>query len=662
MISTTTAVQNIFKNNYTVQSEIGCTIEYNMNSLINNVSVSYDSSLEPFYYPNSTFRINPYKKIFPIDSIIKPFRPLASGIKYYTLISGDTTSQSFSSFKTLEYPSNQPRIYYPGITNPYKYWVTPNNRNANLTVTYSNGTTKHALTNKIVIRFEKYHRLPSSYSVTIAPKTGSAVSYGPFTPASDGNGTLYYNGSSWSTTAPSEPITYASPQEIKSIQLTAVNSGGIVGVIELSARWIKDLSSDLTSMDIENESSSSDTDVLPVGLITANSTSLNLINYNQTSLKYVAYNRADTSFDSSLTYLVKDAEIKPYIKIIHDNGTITSGSTKYDKIPQGTFYVDTWNIDSFGETSVNALDGSRYLMQSISPQMLCEDYPVTSIIRRLLDSIGFTNYQFNLLKSGSSVIDKSIPLLSYYWSDGTQTVWECIQELCRDIQMNAFFDENNTLKFFSRDYLYSQTTSNWDFYNEASGSRLPDILDFKIQEIPSANQVKIRWQTPTASNYIGSAIPLWQSQTSFLSAGGLRYAISSTATESDLNNSANPGLVIDNSLVDNYSKFQSIFNFSGYILINSEIIQIDAMEYQYVDKNDATNTLIKVWIESQSDINKYRYLSKPGYQNPTKPETAYFKPTGRYRVKKRAALGTTASAHSATSSYTGWQGLEVVWS
>jgi hypothetical protein len=490
---------------------------------------------------------------------------------------------------------------------------------------------------------------------------------GPTSTPASGLVTLYYGGSSWSATAPTEPITYATPQAIKSIRVQATNpgSGKVIAIIEVSARWIKDISSDIVSLDITKESSSNPSDILPVGIVTANNIDLNLSKYNQTALQTLSYNRLSESFDTDKTYMFKYAELKPYIKVFHSDGAITSGSDKYDRVEQGIYYVDNWSISEYGDVRVVALDGAKYLMETFCPDILCEDYPVTAILRRLLDSIGFTDYNFNLKSP-----DTSVPLINYWWTEDNQTVWEAIQILCRDIQMNAFFDDDGILQFYSRDYIYdSARSSAWSFYSEVEGSALPNIISFSQDEIASGNQVKIIWKTPLKSNYVQSSGPLWESPTTFLSAGGLKYPIAADATVADLNNLTNattyPGLQIETKTVDNYSQYQSIFNFNGYLLIDSEIFEFDALQYQYVAKEDssATPTWIPVWIESQSDVSKYRYLSKPGFQDPTRPESAYFKPTNRVRVKSRGSLGTTAAFHSATAadSLNQWTGRTITW-
>jgi hypothetical protein len=125
-------------------------------------------------------------------------------------------------------------------------------------------------------------------------------------------------------------------------------------------------------------------------------------------------------------------------------------------------------------------------------------------------------------------------------------------------------------------------------------------------------------------------------------------------------------LQIDINQVDDYSQYQSIFNFNGYLLIESEIIEFDGIEYQYVSKDDNSSnpTWNRVWITSQSDVSKYRYLSKPGFQDINKPETAYFRPTGRIRVKTRGALGTDGNVSHMVpgiSALSDWTGRTVRW-
>ena len=138
-------------------------------------------------------------------------------------------------------------------------------------------------------------------------------------------------------------------------------------------------------------------------------------------------------------------------------------------------------------------------MDSFAPERYYESFTSVGVITALLDSVGFTSYNFNLITLEDEILgtnvfeDSSIPVINYWWSDGTKSVWECIQEICNDTQMNAIFDEEGMLQFYSRDYMYQssgliEATFTYDLDNDV----LPNIVSFSHKEIPSANQVKVR--------------------------------------------------------------------------------------------------------------------------------------------------------------------------
>lgn len=673
-------------------------------------------------------RINPFKKLFPIDSILKPNRPIYPGIKYYIMRDSDHTgANAFYDYKTTPYPASSPRVYYPAVESYYKYWVAPAGSGINLNISYviatasinqaySTGTkvvyrtvadhgfkvgnrvsitgtgatslnltnqlitsvpdsktfevtnsvasivpssvsmtatlvnssgvatpTKPALSNKIVVKFEKYHALPATCSLTITYSDNTTATASSLSVPSSGLLNVYYNGTSWSTSLPftsSQPISYPAPKAIKYISITtpSAGSGRIIGIIEVSARWIKDISSDLVSFDIQKESTSNPEDILPVGNITANSMSGNFVKYDQSNLKVLAYNRdLDWTTDpvpNDVIYLYKNSELKPHIRAYHSSGAIVEGGSRYDIIEQGTYYMDSFNISQYGDVSVEALDGAKYLMETICPDMVLENTPATSIIMSLLDSVGFTNYNMNvLLDNSNTLIDKSIPSMVAWWTEDSKTVWEAIQELCRDIQMNAFFDENNVLQFYTRDKIYADQTADWEFYYEQSGNKLPNIVTFNKKDILSANQVKILWRVPKSSLYEQSAGDLWSSDPAFLIAGGLRYDIDAN-TPAELVN-----FYVDIDSMDPYVKFQTSFSYNGYFLINSEIFEYDAIEFEYEPLSSTTK--IPVFISNQGELSQYRSLSKSGSES--------FKPTGKFRIKRRGVFQTEKKTHKATS-------------
>ena len=626
-------VKTIIEQNTTIKTNIGCTIEYNMNSMVDNITVTGSE----YTRADGT---KPYKKLFPASSVIKSFRPVGAGVRYGII--GDVDINSWKDPKNIDYTLNY-RTYYPGIDTYYKYWLSERGTGANIEITYPQAV----LTNKIIVRFEISHSVPGTWTISkegsAVLATGTSADIKPFTTGVSknydaGTLTIYYNGTTWTTT---EPTTPATPISITSLKLiTSGVSGAHVGVIELSPRWIADITSHISNFSTSQESSSSPDDILPVGKVSANSMSLDLVSY-ESPRKIISYEKG-TAFSSSNLYLYKSAELKPYIKVYYSGAPFTDSQGQYEKVKQGTFYADTWTTSEFGNITIDALDGAKALQDIIVPGMVCKDSSAISIIRKLLDNVGFTNYNINYKATGTTITDKSILSPIYWWTDDSETVWNAIQEICRDSQMVATFDENNVLQFYTRDYLFSQTTPHWNFKYSKDGDILPNIMSMQKKDLPAVNQVKILWNPVTASELLGSGQPLWKSGSSYLGAFSLNTTLSS---------STGTGEYISLSPITvNQETKQIIYSYSGYLVIDSEIIEYDAVEYQYVNK---LGSVSKVDIEQQSDLQKIA-----NDISLTLSANKAIGQTGRIRIKTRGAFGTTPTTHTAAGSgaASGWNG------
>jgi len=607
--------------------------EYNMNSMIDNITVS-GADITKTDSSGQTY--TPFKKLFPVDSIIKPFRPQGAGLKY--AISGDVDS-GWKNPRSIEYIPNF-RIYYPGVDTTYKYYISALNTGIDVTITYP----KTILTNKIVARFELSHSTPGTWTIFgngSQLATGSSSAIVPFTTSGNknydaGTVTIYYNGTSWST---AEPATPAAPVSLTSVKITSSGvSGKYVGLIELSPKWYLDATEHLVSFDISKESSTSSEDLMPVGKVSANSLGVSLISYEATR-KLISFDKTFT-LDSSKIYLYKQMEIKPFIKLYNPSGALTDSMGKYDNILQGVFYADTWSFSEHGEISLTGLDGAKILQETMAPPLFCENYSITAIIRRLLDSVGFTNYKINIKTDDEYIITPR-----YWWSDNTKTVWDCLQELCRDTQMTAVFSYNNVLQLYSRNWIFDSTrTSNWSFRSESSGLDLPNILSFNKNDLPSANQVKVFWNSVSTSNYVQSAQDIWKSDPYFLGALALNNDLLSTT-------GAGGYINLSPSVVNPQELGLTLYNYSGYLVIGSEIIEYDAVQFEYVD---LTGTKQFVDLKNKTDNNKYLGLALQG---------SALAPSGKYRIKTRGAFNTKVETHyaSAQNIIDSWSGYEVTW-
>jgi hypothetical protein len=92
------------------------------------------------------------------------------------------------------------------------------------------------------------------------------------------------------------------------------------------------------------------------------------------------------------------------------------------------------------------------------------------------------------------------------------------------------------------------------------------------------------------------------------------------------------------------------YNYTGYLAVGSEIIEYDAVNFEYVD---LSGTKQFVDLVSKTDNNKYLGSSRQGT----------LRPSGKYRIKTRGAFGTTVSNHyiDAQDIVNSWSGYQVEW-
>jgi len=607
--------------------------EYNMNDLIDGITITN--------LGGDTATVNgytPFAKLFPISSVINTKRPATAGIKYFISNNSSTSTKSYEVIGKYNTLVKEPyRLYYPGAKNQYQYWVTPKSTGTSLTnckLTVSYPSNKSVVTNKIAIKFETSHGTKTLVSNDGKDKTWSdmtfvkptawtvKISKGSTVTTISTNGTvpdngvfnLYWNGTSWSTTefeTPSEPV------DIDSIivEVSSINvADTYLGFIEISARLVKDLTPNLKSFSTQKTSSDSSDGLTPVGNVTSNSLNVDLFFENYSGLSY----DKSFAFDKTKTYLYSNVLLKPFYKIKKTDGT-------FENIKQGYFYIDSWGIDKFGGASVQALDGANFLQKIICPDILIQDAPSPAIIKRLLDGIGFTSYNFNLGTEDQSSITP------YYWyTDDTTTVWECIQDLCRDTQMIASFDEDNVLQFYTREWLYDKNkakalTLRYNAYSpNGTLSEQANIIDFSKEDLPSIKSVKILYRPQMSSAYNSSADLLWQSPIESLGAGALTKDLPASTTTG--------GSLWIQLLTTLDGLDLNAINKTGYLVVNDEIIEYDAIRYSY---RDTAGTEQKQWITSDVDLQKYQALGKPNS----------FIATGEYRIKKRGAFGTKVGDH-----------------
>jgi hypothetical protein len=592
----------------------GCWLEYNMNDLIDGVKIESPVETAEQIDDATGKKYYPFKKLFPLTSIIDPRRPSKAGINYFIF-----NPNVISQIPKYNVSSDLPvRTYFSSPKTQYKFWVSPRalgNSIANCNFTVEYPVAKTAVANTVIVKFETSYSKPANWNIKIQDHSGveSTISTNGVVP-DNGVFQLYYNGSSWSTTRFAVP---SAPVNIKKVIVTVstiTTANSYLGVIEVGARYIQDVSDRIVSFQVSKMSSDDSSGIVPVGSVTSNALSLSLEGYDKKGIEY----DKTMPFNKSNINLYKNIKVTPFNKIDNDN------------IPQGIFYIDSFMISEFGDMDIQCLDGAKFLQEIIAPDIVIQNAPSQAIIRRLLDGIGFTSYNFNTYgKDDLNKTDKSTIVPLYWFTDDTQTVWEHIQDLCRDTQMIATFDNNDILQFYPRDYLFDKDRpSAFKFRSEKKNLNLPNIMSFTKETVPSVKAAKVIYTPVISTNYTGSSDNLYVSPPSALGAAALQSTLPANATpETDC-----PLGVVALAPISAYSDLAdtSFYNKSGYFLINNEIIQYDAIEFQYAPLTNP-NSVVNRWITSDSDIAKYLGESVIGS----------FKSTLRYRIKERNAFNST---------------------
>jgi hypothetical protein len=621
LISVSDTVKNALNKSVSVSVTNGCHLEYNMNDLILGASVTAPEGVitATLTSKDGTYTYRPFEKLFPITSIIDPRRPKKAGVQY--MISGDPSLPSTLSTTGIgsaaTYASAKEfskRLYFSSTKTAYKYWVTPKAAGmllSNCILSVSYPADKTAATNKIVVKFETSHSKPTSWTVKLVNLAGAeSLIYTGTTCPDSGVVNLYYNGTSWSETEPATVSEGINLSGLK-LQINSIDtSGGYLGIIEISARLVRDVTESLESFNISQNSSDQIDGLVPVGDVTANSLRMNLNSYDRS----YAYHDRDIPFNKAKINMYKNVIIRPF--------TIVES----EKINLGVFYMDSYEVDEFGEISINALDGARDLQYIKPPDIVTKDMSSVAIIRRLLDSVGFTNYKFNLATNDNSIVTPF-----YWYTDPSKTVWQHVQDLCKDTQMIAVFDNNDILQFYPRGYIFDNTkTPVASFrYNNTSDGKLANIASIAIENIPSVKAIKVLYSPQTTSNYDGDGDKVYTSPVVQLGAAALIEDLGPPPTT--------PGAslgVIKLSPVQITSAAATLYSYTGYLVLGKEIIEYDAIQYTYEPSPPiAGQPTVEKWITSDSDIQSSQALAKPNS----------FKPTGQYRIKKRNAFDVVKS-------------------
>lgn len=612
MQAASTTLVDLIKSSDTISAKARVIAEWNHNRYS---PIAYkDNSAKP----EATYGFD--LEMYPFDSLVEAPRPTRGILK----ARGD---QPFPIRSYSDGPAGT-RVYTADVDSKYKYWMSPERtdnyytdvaqtmlrmQNCIPTVIYASPVQS----NKIYLCFETGWATPTQMSVEITTN-GTTWNQVAFNPNIDSKGRVQLwrqeNGD-WTGT---KNLDHPAPIHGIRVQVLSMNRMyARLSMIEMGLRLERDLSEYLITYNVDHSMSESDF-ITPLGTISSNVGNVTLSNTDGT------FNHENTE---SLYYGLMDANVLFTIDL-----GIEASPGVWEYLREGTLHSTTWTGDY--EVTVELKDDSKFLQEDFPNRMLMENCTIGKAIWRLLDSVGFTNYQYTRAAADAP------SLISYYWTDGDLTIWDTIQELCRTTQTSAYFDEFGVFQIKTRSQAFDKTQSvKWTFEGDSQPGRQPDIIDLSPTTVYEANKVNIGYQKTTLlENNLGEPLleTVWEpgstekdetgkivqtgSDTFVLRATGLRSTM--TATQDYFVIAANQ---------------TASWPYEGMVNIHGELIRYHGKQYAWYDGAGGRHY---DWLYSTEDKLRYdREISSPVYRG-------YNFFTGAFKIIERGYDYTEAQSHN----------------
>lgn len=605
------AVNNILRTAYNVYAVPSLIVDWNWNRYTTPTADNTPSD------DTDGFDI----EIFPIESIFNPIRPHSKGIAK-ALVGQAIVSQGYSA-------PHQPRFYVANQSDKYQYWTSPYPTDNTATFPlHTDGITTvrpsvyyptPLKSNKIVIRIENTWASPNSYNVLIqSTVNGAWTAIAGNSPAIDnatGILTLYWNGTAWTTTRPTNmvKITDSSIPQIAGIQIrvntmkngytedgsvttykasktgTVTNTDGKASnfnLIAIEAHYEEDMTDRLISSS-DSLTMQDESNIYPIGTITSNTSTVTLSDDDHT----LFLNSADVNTVYS-TLLDENAEMTlSYVYMDSDGNVI-------DTIQDFNMYTGQWQAQDDGTVQVELSDYSKFLDQIKPNKLMYQNKSVNQIVWSILDSVGFNNYNI-ALDPNDNLVDHEIPV---FWTVGDDSVWAVLQSIAEATQTAIYFDSFGVLQVRTRDAAFrAASDADWHLLAEPDGDgNLPDIISL----------------TPTGDTQGNTIDVVYKNTTWKTTSGGVAAMDSVWAPDGDT-------VVRSAPLVRNISSSSQfiylskadvqVWPYASKVQIDGEILEYSGKQYCYYT---GTNGNTKNWrvVTSAAEMNKYKNQTPVAYR------------------------------------------------
>lgn len=551
--------------------------------------------------------------MFPIESIVEPIRP-SKGINK-ARINYSTVADSYNN-------PNLPRYYVASLEDPYKYWVSPRASDVNGYITGAAPEviyTSLVRTNKITVGIENSWATPNQWSIQTTVDGGNSWQVASSAPViyDDGRAHLYWNGSGWSSSAPTAPTNGTVINGVRIVvnrlgggigidgtptlartrygMAQTTGAGSLLSVIEIGARWEMDLTDDLVEIGDTFDAGEAN-QVTPIGTITSNVADLVLWN-------------GDNEFSSRMAGL-----LEPNVKVNLEYIYHINGQTY--PVQQFSMFTENWNEKEDSTISVQLSDASKYLKEIYPVAAKYEKVTTAQAVYRLLDSVGFTDYN---IVNWNSKNDFRIPV---FWVDGSESIWEVFDQLAQATQTLIYFDGYGRLNVKSRENAYDRNRGiDWTLRGETFGNELADIETLDKTGQFDSNVIKVSYKKATWAEEINGHVQnttVWSPEDSVV----LRSTpLLSSLDENSGNFAINPAQAVH-------------WPYEGHIQVEGEFIEYSGKWFNYREGGAWKS----VYVHNQQE---YDYYNELGGVN--QRQWNHF--SGWIKIKERGVWNTDVQNH-----------------
>lgn len=467
--------ETAIKRGYAIEGKSIVVAEWNYNKIF-NVTVTNPPD-------DQNWILN--KEYFTPQSVVSGFRP-NSGIFY------GITDESYTDGSITGLDAN--RYYTIDSVNKYKYWVCPTPSAINppgvdvgsivpsdypvdrgtLLLDYG----QFLNMNKVTATFN-LGPVPNDWSLWLFEQTSNdwIEINNPTINEITGKAEIWWDGTSWVEEQQLNETVYQHISKIKLEVRALAEPNKRLQVVEVSGRREIEMTERTEEYSI-NASMDAQDFIFPVGRMSANDGS---VTFNNTDLKM---NHQDQTSDF-YGALVGWCQYRTYVQY---DLTPWGGVDEYN-VRTSTMYANDYQQNNEWQYTVELFDVLKILQTIDCPALLIEQQSLARVIATLLDMVGIDTYSFEF-----EDWDRT-NTVEYFWTDGTEKVFDVLSRLVQSFQAALFVDEDGVIKLITRNEYTPQAGEEpvWTFRGAKEGLDLPDIIQLDKKYALQVNKVNVKY-------------------------------------------------------------------------------------------------------------------------------------------------------------------------